>query len=91
MTNLDNTEETDIVLDQMQRERREREKRKMEEATIIMLQNELDSYAYPPDDEAYRYDLGGDEWIDSINGADTWYRENQHRMPKRQTWKNGAD
>lgn len=82
MASPDNTEETDIVLEQMQRERREREKRKMEEATIIMLCNEIDSYGYPPDDECYRYDLGGDEWIDSISGADTWYRENQNRLQK---------
>jgi len=78
----DNTEETDIVLEQMQRERREREKRKMEEATIIMLCNEMEGCGYPPDDECYRYDLGGDEWIDSISGADTWYRENQNGLQK---------
>lgn len=78
----DNTEETDIVLEQMQRERREREKRKMEEATIIMLCNEMEGYGYPADDGCYRYDLGGDEWIDSISGADTWYRENQNGLQK---------
>ncbi len=82
MTNPDNSEETDIVLEQMQRERREREKRKMEEATIIMLSSEIEGYGYPADDGCYRYDLGGDEWIDSISGADTWYRENQNGLQK---------
>jgi hypothetical protein len=56
-----------------------------------MVQNEGDSLGYPPDDEAYRYDLGGEEWIDSITGADTWYRQNEHRLPKRQVWRSGAD
>lgn len=84
----DNTEETDLVLEQMQRERREREKRKMEEATIIMLHTEMEGCGYPPDDECYRYDLGGDEWIDSISGADTWYRENQNGLQKSKSQSN---
>jgi hypothetical protein len=79
MTNPDNTKETDLVLEQMQRER---EKRKMEEATIIMLHTETEGCGYPPDDECYRYDLGGDEWIDSVSGTDTWYRENQNGLEK---------
>ena len=86
-------EESDIIMEQLAREKREREKRKQEEAIILMLQNEVDSLGYPlpADDEAYRYDLGGDEWIDSITGADTWYRQNEHRLPKRQVWRSGAD
>jgi len=80
-------EETDVVFEEMERERREREKRKHEDATIIMLQNEIEGYGYPPDDECYRYDLGGDEWIDSLSGADTWYREHSPTRP----WRSGAD
>lgn len=93
MNENENTEmeESDIELEQLAREKREREKRKQEEAIIFMLQNEVDSLGYPPDDEAYRYDLGGDEWIDSITGADTWYRQNEHRLPNRQVWRSGAD
>ena len=84
-------EDTDIELEQMTRERREREKRKQEEATIIMLQSEVDSLGYPPDGECYRYDLGGDEWIDSISGADTWYREHRGNPTPTRPWRSGAD
>jgi len=84
-------EESDIIMEQLAREKRERERRKQEDAIIIMLQNEVDSLGYPHDDEAYRYDLGGEEWIDSITGADTWYRQNEHRLPNRQVWRSGAD
>jgi hypothetical protein len=73
MTN-DNTKETDIV--------REQDKRKMEEATIIVIENELELHNSVPGDTGDRYDLGGDEWIDSHTGADTWYRQNEHRLPK---------
>lgn len=74
----DEADETAMVFEQMHREKREREKRKREEETIIMLYNELEGCGYPPDDECYRYDLGGDEWIDSLSGADTWYRQNMN-------------
>jgi hypothetical protein len=79
---MNEKEETDIVLEEMERERREREKRKREEATIIMLYTELEGCGYPPDGDCYRYDFGGDEWIDSISGADTWYREHQNGLEK---------
>lgn len=70
------TEETDIALEAIRLEKAEQRRKKQEEQTLAMLATELDGYGYPPDGECYRYDLGGDEWIDSLTGADTWYRQN---------------
>lgn len=67
-------EETDIVINRMVQERNRAEEEKRWRQIALMLHSEMEGIGLPSPEER-DYDLGGDEWICSRCGIDTWHRD----------------